>query len=211
MGTKRTLLPILGLCVGAMAAHLSAQSDANKQVYNFCVQHQGQQVGDGICQTLVNEALHSARASENHGYGKEVWRISSTARGVVISGDYNKVLPGDIVYFHDIFPDRYRYKGASEQSLLPDRQRSNHVGVVDYLTLDGVRYFDQNAGNQKVVKSNYFSFNDNLNVVDYVAIFRNYPFQSHLSVTTTIPKTSQSPVDPDKKRVQPERVELPTF
>ena len=88
----------------------------------------------------------------------------------MISGGYNKILPGDIVYFHDIFPDRYRYKGISEQSLLPDRPRSNHVGVVDNLTLDGVWFFDQNAGNQKVAKSDYFSFNDNLDVVDYVAI-----------------------------------------
>jgi hypothetical protein len=163
---------ILTLFIGLCAANLFAQSDSNNRVYNFCVQHQGQQVGDGICQTLVDEALQSARARENHCFGKEVWRISSTARGVVISGDYNKVLPGDIVYFHDIFPERYWYKGASEQSLLPERQRSNHIGVVDNLTLDGVRYFDQNAGYQKVVKSDYFSFNDNLDVVDYAAIFR---------------------------------------
>ena len=163
---------ILTLLFAACAANLFAQTDANKLVYNFCVQHQGQQVGDGICQTLVDEALQSARAPGNHGFGKEVWRISATSRGVVISGDYNKVLPGDIVYFHDIFPDRYRYKGAADQSLFPERQLSNHIGVVDSLNLDGVRYFDQNAGNQKVVKSDYFSFNDNIDVVDYVAIFR---------------------------------------
>jgi dipeptidyl aminopeptidase/acylaminoacyl peptidase len=175
MRTGKSLLLILVLLfavLGPCEANLFAQSDANKQVYKFCVQHQGQQVGDGICQTLVDEALHSARALGNHGFGQEVWRISSTARGVVISGDYNKVRPGDIVYFHDIFPDRCRYKAASEQSCIPERQRSNHIGVVDNLTLDGVRYFDQNAGNQKVVKSDYFSFNDNLDMVDYVAIFR---------------------------------------
>lgn len=166
------LLVILTLLFAACVANLFAQSDANKRVYNFCVQHQGQQVGDGICQTLVDEALHSARASGSHGFGKEVWRISSTSRGVVISGDYNKVLPGDIVYFHDIFPDRYRYKGVTDQSLFPERKLSNHIGVVDSLTLDGVRYFDQNAGCQKVVKSDYFSFNDNIDIVDYVAIFR---------------------------------------
>lgn len=170
MSTKKTVPALLALCVVAMTSNLFGQSDANNRVYNFCVQHQGQQVGDGICQTLVNEALHFARVGENHGFGKEVWRISSTTHGVVISGDYNKVLPGDIVYFHDIFPERYRYKGASEQSILPERQRSNHIGVVDNLTLDGVRYFDQNAGYQKVVKNDYFSFNDNLDAVDYVAI-----------------------------------------
>ena len=171
MGMGKSLLVILWV-YGLFAVNLFAQSDANKLVYNFCVQHQGQQVGDGICQSLVDEALQSARAPGNHGFCQEIWRISSTARGVVISGDYNKVLPGDIVYFHDIFPDRFRYKGASDPSLFPERQQSNHIGVVDSLTLDGVRYFDQNAGCQKVVKSDYFSFNDNLDVVDYVAIFR---------------------------------------
>ena len=163
---------IVALLLGLFDANLSAQTDANKQVYNFCVQHQGQRVGDGICKTLVDEALQSARQQQSHRLGRKVWRIASTPRGVVISGDYKKVLPGDIIYFHDIFPDRYRYKGSSDASPSQERPRSNHIGVVDSITLDGVRYFNQNAGSQKVVKSDYFSFNDNLEVVDYVAVFR---------------------------------------
>ncbi|MEI6082089.1 MAG: glycosyltransferase [Verrucomicrobiota bacterium] len=154
-----------------MEGYLQAQTDANRLIYNFCVQHQGQQVGDGICQTLVNEALHSAGLAWDRGLGQEVWRIASTSRGVVISGDYNKVLPGDIVLFHDIFPDRYRYKGSGG-GLFTEHPQSNHIGVVDSLTLDGVSYFNQNAGFQKIVKTDYFSFNDNIDIVDYVAVFR---------------------------------------
>ena len=131
-------------------------------------------MGDGICQTLVNEALQSAGLTWNHGLSQEVWRIASTSRGVIISGDYNKVLPGDIVLFHDIFPDR-RYLGSSEAPVFPERPRSNHIGVVDSLTLDGVRYFNQNSGCQKMVKADYFSFNDNIDIVDYVAVFRPRP------------------------------------
>ena len=158
-----------------MEGRVQAQTDVNKAVYNFCVQHEGQQVGDGICQTLVNEALHSAGLAWNRGLGQEVWRIASTSRGVVISGDYNKVLPGDIVLFHDIFPDRYRYRGDRGSVggvLFPEHPQSNHIGVVDSLSLDGVRYFNQNAGCQKMVKTDYFSFNDNIDIVDYVAVFR---------------------------------------
>ena len=162
----------LALLFGLLVTNLSAQTEASRLVYNFCVQHQGQKVGDGICKTLVDEALQSAGLQQSHRLGREVWRIASTSRGVVISGDYKKVLPGDIIYFHDIFPDRYRYKGSSDASPLQERPRSNHIGVVDSITLDGVRYFNQNAGSQKVVKSDYFSFNDNLEVVDYVAVFR---------------------------------------
>ena len=93
----------------------------------------------------------------------------------MISGEYNKVLPGDIVLFHDIFPDRYRYRGDRGSVggvLFPEHPQSNHIGVVDSLSLDGVRYFNQNAGCQKMVKTDYFSFNDNIDIVDYVAVFR---------------------------------------
>jgi hypothetical protein len=178
MGMVKPPSAFLALIFGAMASHLSAQTDVNKTVYNFCVQHEGQQVGDGICQTLVNEALQSAGLSWNNGLGPEVWRIASTSRGVVISGDYNKVLPGDIVLFHDIFADRYRYRGDRGSVggvLFPEHPQSNHIGVVDRLSLDGVRYFNQNAGCQKMVKTDYFSFNDNIDIVDYVAVFRPRP------------------------------------
>ena len=168
MGMGKSLPVIIAL----FAANLFGATDDSRAIYNFCTQHLGQQVGDGICHSLVDEALQSAKLPGNHGLGQEVWRIASTSRGVVISGDYNKVRPGDIVYFHDIYPDRYRYIGFEDGPLIPEHPRSNHVGVVDSLTLDGVRYFDQNAGCQKVVKSDYFSFNESISVVDYVAIFR---------------------------------------
>lgn len=169
------LLPALvALILGSLAPNLPAQTDANRLIYNFCVQHQGQQVGDGICQTLVDSAMRYAGLPTNR-YGQEVWRITSDSRGVVISGYYNNVRQGDIVYFHDIFPERYRYQGetgAGGMAVLPEHPRQNHIGVVDRITLDGVRYYDQNAGHQQMVKLDYFSFRDDIKVVDYVVIFR---------------------------------------
>jgi len=164
VGATATLL----VCFCAMT--LCAQTDPTTAVYDFCVRHQGQQVGDGICQSLVDAALRSAGLPSNHahGLGREVWRISSTTRGVVISGDFRKVLPGDIIYFHDIAPDRTMHR----ESLRQERPLDNHVGVVDTLTLDGVRYFNQNAGHQQTVRSDYFSFANALDMVDYVAIYR---------------------------------------
>ena len=170
------VIPILMVFIvyGLMQGNAQTQTDANRLIYNFCVQHQGQQVGDGICQTLVDSALRYAGLPPNR-YGQEVWRITSDSRGVVVSGDFNKVRQGDIVYFHDIFPDRYRYQGETGvggTALLPEHPRQNHIGVVDSITLDGVRYFDQNAGHQQMVKLDYFSFRDDIKVVDYVVIFR---------------------------------------
>ena len=101
--------------------------------------------------------------------------MTSDSRGVVVSGDYNHVRQGDIVYFHDIFPERYRYQGetrAGGVGALPEHARQNHIGVVDSITLDGVRYFDQNAGHQQMVKLDYFSLREDIKVVDYVVIFR---------------------------------------
>jgi hypothetical protein len=153
-----------------LVVSLRAQSDHGSAIYDFCVHHQGQQVGDGICQSLVDAALRSAGLTCNpaHGLGREVWRISSTPAGVVISGDFRKVLPGDIIYFHDIAPDRNMHR----ESLRRERPLDNHVGVVDRLTLDGVRYFNQNSGHQQSVRSDYFAFANGLDMVDYVAIYR---------------------------------------
>jgi hypothetical protein len=63
-----------------LVTNLSAQTEASRLVYNFCVQHQGQKVGDGICKTLVDEALQSAGLQQNYDLGLEVWRIASTWR-----------------------------------------------------------------------------------------------------------------------------------
>lgn len=167
------MLMVVFVC-GFMEEYAHAQTDPNRLIYNFCVQHQGQQVGDGICQTLVDSALRYAGLPPNR-YGKEVWRMTSDSRGVVVSGDYNHVRQGDIVYFHDIFPERYRYQGetrAGGVGALPEHARQNHIGVVDSITLDGVSYFDQNAGHQQMVKLDYFSFREDIKVVDYVVIFR---------------------------------------
>jgi len=163
----------LGKTAAVMVAFLwlsdvTVRADANPEIYNFCVRHQGQQVGDGICQTLVDSALRSAGRSPEQGLGREVWRISSTKGGMVICGDFRRVRPGDIVYFHAIDPDRrhHRFSLSREQS------GDNHVGVVDSLTLDGVRYFNQNAGHQKMVRNDYFPFAEGMDMVEYIAVYR---------------------------------------
>ena len=164
MNRGRFAAVILVLCAVAPFA----RADANTAVFNFCVRHQGQQVGDGICQTLVDEALRAAGLPVGRGYGREMWRISSTPGGVVISGDFRRVLPGDIIYFHDIDPDRSHHRDSQSRS----RAGENHVGVVESLTLEGVRYFNQNAGHQKMVRSDYFPFTQGIDMVDYVAVFQ---------------------------------------
>jgi len=168
---RKSVVVLFAVTLLAITARGFSQTDATRALYNFCLQHQGQQVGDGICQSLVNEALRAAGLPLTR-YGREVWRISSSSRGVIVSGDYNRVFAGDIVYFHDIFPDRFRYRGETGRSTIPGHAQMNHVGIVESLTLDGVRYFDQNSEHQQVVKSDYFSFRDHLDAVDYVAIYR---------------------------------------
>ncbi len=171
-GNGRRAGTILVAIVALFVLDLFGAADSNRAVYDFCVQHLGQQVGDGVCHTLVDQALRSAGLPPDYHYEREVWRITSTPHGVVIRGDFNKVLPGDIIYFHDISNDRCRYKGSGGRP--PDRghPKENHIGVVDRITIDGVRYFNQNSGRQKLVKSDYFSFVNDIDVVEYVAIIR---------------------------------------
>jgi hypothetical protein len=164
MNRGRFAVVMLVLC----ATVTLVRADANNALFNFCQRHQGQQVGDGICQTLVDEARRAAGLPVGRGYGREMWRISSTPGGVVISGDFRRVLPGDIIYFHDIDPDRSHHRESTSRF----RNGENHVGVVESLNLDGVRYFNQNAGHQKMVRSDYFPFTQGIDMVDYVAVFR---------------------------------------
>lgn len=157
-----------GLMVFFCAATLRADAVHSREVYDFCVRHQGRQVGDGICQSLVEEALRSAGLSLSRGLGREIWRIASTPHGVVITGDYRKVLPGDIILFHDIDPRRQFHRESGERF----GAKNNHVGVVDSLNLDRVVYFNQNSGHQKTVRSDGFSFSNHIDLVDYVAVYR---------------------------------------
>jgi len=150
------------------AITLRAQTDHNTEIYDFCVRHQGQPVGDGICHSLVDEALRSAGLPADCGLGREIWRISSSSRGVVVTGDFQKVRPGDIIYFHNISPGRVFRVGSTAKGI----SGNNHVGVVDSLTLDGVRFYNQNAGHQQRVRVDYFSFSNDISMVDYVAIHR---------------------------------------
>lgn len=169
---RKVIFPLIAAILSFCACSFSAGTESAGAVHDFCVRHLGQQVGDGVCHTLVDEALRSAGLPAFRGQGTEIWRIASTPAGVTISGDYNKVLPGDIIYFSDIFPDRYRFRGDSDRPVLPEHPRANHVGVVDSISIDGVRYFDQNAGGQKIVRSDYFPFGGNIDLVGYISIVR---------------------------------------
>jgi hypothetical protein len=154
------------LCCSALT--LRAQTDHNTKIYDFCARHQGQPVGDGICHSLVDEALRSVELPADCGLGREIWRMSSSSRGVVVTGDFQKVRPGDIIYFHNISPGRVFRFGSTSQVA----SGNNHVGVVDSLTLDGVRFYNQNAGHQQRVRLDYFSFRNDISMVNYVAIHR---------------------------------------
>jgi hypothetical protein len=162
VGKTACLLAFIGIVT------LCRAEERNTAVYDFCVRHQGQRVGDGICHSLVDEALRSAGVPPGAGPGREIWRISSSSHGVVVTGDFQNVRPGDIIYFHDISPERAFHAGSTAGM----RPGDNHVGVVDSLTLDGVRFFNQNAGYQRQVRLDYFSFANNLSMVDFVAILR---------------------------------------
>jgi len=168
---KSPLIPVVTFLVAALLSPLlPAQSAANRSVYEFCARRLGQQVGDGICQTLVDAALVNAGLPAGH-RGREVWSIANTSGGVRIRGDYRNVSQGDIIWMRDIFPDRYRYAGTPEPLLRRGNQLDNHIGVVESIDADGVRYLNQNAGRQKRVRLDYFPFSE-IGMLGEIIIYR---------------------------------------
>lgn|GEM_PF-1338481 len=168
---KSPLLPVASFLVAALLAPaLPAQSAANRSVYDFCARRLGQQVGDGICQTLVDAALVSAGLPAGH-RGREVWSIANTPGGVRIRGDYRNVSRGDIIWMRDIFPDRYRFAGTPDPLLQRGNRQDNHIGIVESIDADGVRYLNQNAGRQKTVRTDYFPFSE-IGMLGEIIIYR---------------------------------------
>lgn len=86
------------------------ETPINQKIANFCLEHQGQEVGNGNCFALAYRALIDAggeyRFRQNPGRGDYVWgdlvyyfeRDGSATNSV---GNGGSILPGDIIQFRD--------------------------------------------------------------------------------------------------------------
>jgi phenylpropionate dioxygenase-like ring-hydroxylating dioxygenase large terminal subunit len=82
----------------------TAAPDLNRKILAFCAAHLGQQVADGECANLVNEAYKSAGALRRRDVPKPpgvTLRDDDYVWGRLLGPD-DRVQPGDVIQFRDV-------------------------------------------------------------------------------------------------------------
>ncbi len=133
----------------------------NAKVLDFAKKKLGEQVGDGECSTLANDAVRSAGGKDNTSYtdspapGDYVWGelvYGVSARGGKLTADpaatKKAVAPGDVVQFRDA-----KFSGPSPGGGTYTLSAEHHTAVVAAVTADGKTFqvLHQNWNGNKTV------------------------------------------------------------
>jgi hypothetical protein len=163
----RVLSIILGCWVlFGLATAPAGQQSLGEKVVAFCQEHKGQQVGDGECATLANQALRSASAKgrgndyPNKGdytWGTRIFSIEAQESAAPkTEGKSFDIKPGDIVQLRDVKFKGRRPGGTYSMTF------SHHTAIVAGVEDGGqvVHIFHQNFGGKKVVMNGTYKLAD---------------------------------------------------
>jgi hypothetical protein len=134
-----------------------------EQTVKFASDKSGQQVGDGECYALADEALKAAGAKSADSYGK----ITPTADYVWGKAEtVSKARGGDIVQFKDytvtvtVVTKISRADGSSEERIETETlSRPHHTAVVSQTGSNGaVTVLEQNVNGSRAVQANQLEF-----------------------------------------------------
>lgn len=132
----------------------------NDRVVEFAKAHLGEQVGNGECWTLANEALKSAEARSSNAYidspdkGDYVWgdlvyaREIKNGKAVEMAKPKTKIMPGDIVQFRDA-----KFAGRKPEGGTYSKSAPHHTAIVLKANADDgtIVMLHQNFGGKKTV------------------------------------------------------------
>jgi hypothetical protein len=144
----------LGFCAVGVAGE---EPPLGEKVLAYCRQHKGEQVGEGECSNLAEEALRSAgakgRGADDPGEGDYVWgklvfRLEREGSGLKSTGSRADIKPGDVIQFRDAkFQGR---RGSASYTLTAPHHTSVVVRVEDKGRT--LRVLHQNWAGKKVVR-----------------------------------------------------------
>jgi hypothetical protein len=140
---------LIGAAVLAgLAAPAGAEETLNRKVVQFARARMGQQVGNGECWTLADQALRAAGAHRpgERGYATYVFgrQISRPA-----------LQPGDIIQFEGVQFKHYGPNGSWSSNAFP-----HHTAVVAAVRGTRITLLHQNVGGSRRVQTGVIDMND---------------------------------------------------
>jgi hypothetical protein len=136
-----------------------------EKVVAFCQEHKGEQVGDGECASLANEALRAAGArgrgadrpqKGDYTWGEQVFFIEGGESGQKMEGKSSEIRAGDIIQLRDVKFKGRRPGGTYSMTF------EHHTAIVAGVEDGGrtVHIFHQNFGGKKVVMNATYKLGD---------------------------------------------------
>ena len=138
------LLVFLAASDRCLALNNSTNGSLESRVITFCRQHLGKQVGNGICEDLVDAALKFAGAKVQRGayYGRQVYSGTPGGQQPNFVGNLKQVKPGCVVHFNGPYKIGHYFSNSSE----------GHVAIIESPDQDGTWHvYQQNYNNKKYV------------------------------------------------------------
>jgi len=162
----RLLVPIIACCLLLqLAAAPAGQQSIGDKVVAFCQQHKGEQVGDGECASLANQALRAAGAKGrgpdrpekgDYTWGTQVFCIEAQQSAPKTEGKPFEIKPGDIIQLRDVKFAGRRPGGTYSMTF------GHHTAIVAGVEDGGqvVHVFHQNFGGKKIVMTATYKLPD---------------------------------------------------
>jgi len=144
------------LAIALVSAAPAGQQSLGDKVVAFCQQHRGEQVGDGECASLANQALRAAGAKGrgldrpekgDYTWGTQIYYIEARESAPKTEGKAFDIKPGDIIQLRDVKFKGRRPGGTYSMSF------EHHTAVVAGVEDGGqtIHIFHQNFGGKKIV------------------------------------------------------------
>jgi hypothetical protein len=138
-----------------------SSASISEQVLAFARRHRSEQVGDGECFALADQALRTAGGKSAADYG-DVSRDADYVWGAAVS--LADAQPGDVIQFRDYRYDRridIEHSDGSSEWKEDEQKRDHHTAVVERVGANGeLTVLEQNAeGRKYVVRTTLFFSN----------------------------------------------------
>lgn len=150
----------LVVCVASiLVMACRCEESLNNKVVAFCEEHLNKQVDNGECAMLAVEALKHAHAKPMHGnnpnngdydWGKEVFYLYHTDKGLKSTGKAEDIKPGDIIQFRDA-------KFKEKRTVII---AAHHTAIVSKVDGRDLKTFEQNSNGKKYVQQHSLHLDD---------------------------------------------------
>ncbi len=158
-------LILTAFAVALISAAPTGQQNLGDKVVAFCQEHKGEQVGDGECASLANQALKAVGAKGrgpdhpekgDYTWGTQIFYIEAQESAPKTEGKPFDIKPGDIIQLRDVKFKGRRPGGTYSMTF------GHHTAIVAGIEDGGqtIHIFHQNFGGKKIVMTATYKLPD---------------------------------------------------